>query len=137
MPINNQAQFIGHVGNDPEIKILPSGQKVASFSLATKEVYKDKTGEKKTITDWHNINAFGAQAETIEKYVKKGSELAVVGKHKTNNYENKDKIKVSRSYFVISELRFLGRPKDETGNASNLAEEAEATIKDEDDDLPF
>ena len=130
MSAKNHSQFIGHLGQDPEVKVLEGGRKVASFSLATNETYKDKkTGEKKTVTDWHNIVAFGPLAELSQKYLKKGSEVLVIGKHKSQTYEDKDKIKRTRSYFLIDEITFISRAK--------VAEEAETAVEEAEDDLPF
>lgn len=67
----NQSQFLGYVGQDPEIKTLEGGGKLATFSLATKESYKDKSGEVKSNTYWHNIIAFGKRADIVERFLKK------------------------------------------------------------------
>ena len=88
--LRNKVQLIGNLGNDPEIIALESGRKLAKFSLATNESYKDVNGEKQTKTDWHNIVAWGKTAEIIEKYVTKGKEVAVEGKLTTRNYETKE-----------------------------------------------
>lgn len=70
--LRNKVQLIGNVGNEPEITNLESGKKVAKFSIATNESYKDSKGEKVTNTQWHNIVAWGKIAEIVEKYVGKG-----------------------------------------------------------------
>jgi single-strand DNA-binding protein len=85
----NKVTLLGNVGKDPEIKTFPSGDKVANFSLATTESWKDKTtGEKKSVTEWHNITVKNDKlVGIIEKYVKKGSKLHIEGKLETRKYE--------------------------------------------------
>ena len=106
--LRNKVQLIGNLGNDPEIIALESGRKLAKFSLATNESYKDVNGEKQTKTDWHNIVAWGKTAEIIEKYVTKGKEVAVEGKLTTRNYETKDGEKRYITEVVCNELLMLG-----------------------------
>lgn len=83
--------LIGNVGQDPDIKRFDNGGMVAKFSLATSETYKNREGKKVTETDWHNIvvNSPG-RAEVVEKYVKKGSSLNIVGNVKYRKYTDKD-----------------------------------------------
>ena len=106
--LRNKVQLIGNLGNDPEIIALESGRKLAKFSLATNESYKDVNGEKQTKTDWHNIVAWGKTAEIIEKYVTKGKEVAVEGKLTTRNYETKQGEKRYITEVVCNELLMLG-----------------------------
>lgn len=73
--LKNHVQLIGNVGQEPTITTLESGKKVARFSLATNEYYKDKKGEKQTDTNWHTVVAWGKTAEIVEKYVEKGKEV--------------------------------------------------------------
>ncbi|TYA74948.1 single-stranded DNA-binding protein [Seonamhaeicola marinus] len=88
--IKNHVQLIGNVGKEPTIKTLDSGKKLARFSLATNENYKDKEGEKQTDTNWHTIVAWGKTADIVEKFVKKGKEIALEGKLKTRSYTTDD-----------------------------------------------
>jgi single-strand DNA-binding protein len=84
----NKVILIGNVGKDPEIKSFDNGGKVANFSIATSESWKDKqSGERKEKTDWHNVAVFGQLADIVERYVKKGSKLYVEGKLSTRTYE--------------------------------------------------
>ncbi|MDG1111582.1 MAG: single-stranded DNA-binding protein, partial [Polaribacter sp.] len=78
--LRNKVQLIGNLGNDPEIITLESGKKLAKFSIATNESYKNAMGEKVTDTQWHNVIAWNKTAEIIEKYVIKGNEIAIEGK---------------------------------------------------------
>jgi len=88
--IKNHVQLIGNVGQEPTITNLESGKKIARFSLATNENYKDAKGKKQTETNWHTVVAWGKIAEIIEKYVNKGKEVGIVGKLKTRTYEAED-----------------------------------------------
>ena len=101
-------QLIGNLGQDPEVKELNGGKKVAKFSLATNETYRNKAGEKVTDTQWHNLVAWGKTADIIGKYLKKGSEVAVEGKLLNRNYTDKEGVKRYVTEIQISELLMLG-----------------------------
>lgn len=88
--LRNHVQLIGNVGQDPTITNLESGRKVARFSLATNEFYKDAKGEKQTDTQWHTVVAWGKTAEIVENYVSKGQEIGISGKLKTRTYTTDD-----------------------------------------------
>jgi len=105
--LRNKVQLIGNLGNDPEIITLESGKKLAKFSLATNESYKNAQGEKVSQTDWHNLIAWGKTAEIVEKYVTKGKELAIEGKLTTRSWEDKDGIKRYTTEVVCNELLML------------------------------
>lgn len=108
MSLRNQVQLIGNLGQDPEITNLENGKKMAKFSLATSETYKNDKGEKITNTEWHNLIAWGKTAEIVEKYLKKGSQIVVNGKITYNSYEDKDGNKRSSTQIVTSEVVMLG-----------------------------
>ncbi len=84
----NKVLLIGNLTRDPEIKALPSGIKVCSFSIATNRVWKDKEGNKKEAADFHNIVVFGRQAETVAQYMKKGSQVMVEGRMQTRSWDD-------------------------------------------------
>ncbi len=84
----NRALIIGNLTRDPELKALPSGTKVASFSLATNRVYKDKDGKKQEAADFHNIVAFGRLGELSHQYLKKGSQALVEGRIQTRSWDD-------------------------------------------------
>ena len=88
--MRNKVQLIGHVGQEPEIKTIESGKKVAKFSLATNENYTNSKGEKVEQTEWHRLTAWGKTAEIIEKYVTKGKEIAIEGKLTHRSYDDKN-----------------------------------------------
>jgi single-strand DNA-binding protein len=88
--LKNKVQLIGNLGQDPEIIELESGSKLAKFSIATNETYRNAKGEKITETQWHNVVAWGKTAEIVEKYLSKGGEVAVEGKLTHRSYETKE-----------------------------------------------
>ena len=106
--LRNKVQLIGNVGNEPEIVNLESGKKLAKFSMATNETYKNSKGEKVTDTQWHNVVAWGNTAELIEKYVAKGKEVGIEGKLTNRSYEDKDGQKKYVSEIVCKELLLMG-----------------------------
>ena len=108
--LRNKVQLIGNLGNDPEIITLDSGKKLAKFSLATNEYYKDADGQKQTKTDWHNLVAWNKTAEIIENYVTKGKEIAIEGKLTSRSYETKEGEKRYITEVVVSEVLMLGTP---------------------------
>ena len=106
--LRNKVQLIGNLGNNPEIITLDSGKKLAKFSLATNESYKNAQGEKVTDTQWHNLVAWNNTAEIIEKYLEKGKEVAIEGKLTSRSYEDKDGTKKYITEIVVKELLLLG-----------------------------
>ncbi len=118
----NQAQIIGHLGRDPEIRYLPSGEAVANFSVATTEKWKDKaTGELKEATEWHRITTFGRQAEICGEYLRMGSQVFVQGKITTKKYTDKDGIERYSTEIRASDVRFVGGRKDGEGQGHGRA----------------
>ncbi|WP_066224966.1 single-stranded DNA-binding protein [Formosa haliotis] len=106
--IKNHVQLIGNIGQDPIITNLESGKKVARFSLATNEHYKDANGDKQTETTWHTIVAWGKTAEIIEKYAGKGKEVGLTGKLKTRSYDDKDGSTNYVTEVIASEVLLMG-----------------------------
>ena len=107
--LRNRVQLIGHVGNDPEIKTLEGGRKLATITLATNDHYKNAQGEKVEQTEWHRLTAWGVTAEMIEKFVTKGKEIAVEGKLTHRSYEDKNGEKKFITDVVINEFVLLGK----------------------------
>ena len=85
----NKAIIIGNLTRDPEVRAIPSGMQVCSFSVATNRVWKDKEGNKKEQADFHNIVVFGRQAETAGQYLKKGQSVLVEGRIQTRSWDDK------------------------------------------------
>ena len=107
--LRNKVQLIGNLGNDPEIVTLESGKKLAKFSIATNESYKNNKGERVTDTQWHNVVAWGKTAEIIESFVTKGKEVAIEGKLTTRSWEDKEGQKRYTTEVVCKELLMLGK----------------------------
>ncbi|PIT90918.1 single-stranded DNA-binding protein [Candidatus Kaiserbacteria bacterium CG10_big_fil_rev_8_21_14_0_10_49_17] len=101
----NKAFIIGNLTRDPELRSLPSGVQVASFSVATNRVWKDQSGQKQEATEFHNIVVFGRQAETVSQYLKKGSSVLVEGRLQTRSWES-DGTKKYRTEIVADRVQF-------------------------------
>jgi single-strand DNA-binding protein len=107
--LRNKVQLIGNLGNDPEIITLDGGKKLAKFSLATNEYYKDADGQKQTKTDWHNLVAWNKTAEIIENYVTKGKEIAIEGKLINRSWDDKEGNKRYTTEVVVSEVLMFSK----------------------------
>ena len=110
--LRNSVKLIGRLGQDPEVKTLDRGSKLAKFSLATRENFTSKDGSKREQTQWHNIVAFGNLACVCEKFLKKGREIAIDGRLTYRNWEDKNGIKHFVSEVIASELLFDASNKD-------------------------
>lgn len=151
----NKVILTGNVGKDPEVKHLESGTTVANFSLATNESYTNRNGEKVQDTEWHNIVAWGKIAETIERYVFKGSKLLVEGKIRTSSWEGRDGNTHYKTEVLIHNFEFIGaKPQEQRrdeGPSLEPSQEQRQQNRDQyqepipqmsqpdgpDDDLPF
>lgn len=142
----NKVILVGNVGKDPDVRHLEGGVTVARFPLATNETYTDKSGQKVTQTEWHNVVVWRGQADIAEKYVRSGKLLYVEGKLRTSSYEDKETgVKKYSTEVYCTNFRFLG-PANETSTKGNddypKTETRESTTESsmpepEDDDLPF
>lgn len=108
----NKAIIVGNLTRDPELKSLPSGIKVCSFSVATNRVWKDKDGKKQESADYHNVVVFGKQAESTSQYMKKGSQIMIEGRIQTRSWE-KDGEKKYTTEIVADNVHFGSKPKTE------------------------
>jgi single-strand DNA-binding protein len=106
--LRNRVQLIGNLGMNPEIKTLESGKKLAKFSIATNETYKNAKGEKVKDTEWHNVIAWNKTAELAEMFLEKGKEVAIEGKLTTRSWEDEKGNKKYITEIVCSEIIFLG-----------------------------
>ena len=107
--LRNKVQLIGNLGNDPEMLTLENGSKLAKFSIATNESYKNAEGEKVTDTQWHNIVAWGKLAEIAENYLIKGKEVMIEGRLVSRSYETKEGEKRYITEVRCNELLMLGK----------------------------
>ena len=105
--LRNKVQLIGNLGINPEVKAFEGGRKLAKFSLATNEYYKNAQGDKVTDTQWHNLIAWGNTATYIEKFLKKGMEVAIDGKLLNRNYTDKAGVKRYVTEIQINEIMIL------------------------------
>ncbi|MFA6335158.1 MAG: single-stranded DNA-binding protein [Bacteroidales bacterium] len=136
----NKVMLIGNVGKDPEIRHLENDSMVASLTLATSERFKDKNGEWQEQTEWHNIVCWRTLAERVEKYVKKGSQLFVEGRIRTNNWVDQSGQKRYSIEILADNIQLLGkRPESATPAQSiqQIVAPTEAANEDLPDDLPF
>jgi len=152
----NKVMLIGNVGKDPEVRHLESGATTASFTLATTERYKDRNGETKEQTEWHNIVCWRATAEVVEKYVRKGTQLYIEGRIRTRSYTDRDGNIRYITEINADNLQMLGRRSEGSYPAASRAPAQAApaytpapsvpksapiidmsAVEDEGDDLPF
>jgi len=107
--MKNRVQLIGNVGNDPEIKTLENGKKLAHLTIATNDHYTNDKGQKVEQTEWHRVTAWGKTAEIIEKFVVKGKEVAIDGKLTHRSYDDKNGEKKYITEVVVSEILLLSK----------------------------
>ena len=111
MNIKNHVQLIGHVGNTPEVKELASNKRMAKFSIATNESYKDTSGSWVNKTEWHNIVVWGKQTDLVQKHIHKGTELAMTGKLTTRQWEDAAGQKRYTTEIILNEFALVGQRK--------------------------
>jgi len=137
----NKVILIGNLGKDPELRYTPGGKAVASFSLATSERWTNQEGQKQENTTWHNIVAWGKQAEVMKEYLAKGRQVYIEGRISNRSYDDKEGNKKYISEVVVQNFTFLGsRDAGNKGAPSPAPEEAaahETAPPDAEDDLPF
>jgi len=138
----NKVILIGNLGRDPELKYTPGGQAVASFSLATTERWKGQDGQKNERTVWHNIVAWGRQAELAKEYLHKGRQVYIEGRIDNRSYDKKDGSgKGYISEVVAQNIQFLGSRSDSGGETPSGSEPPSSSppqdSSGDDDDLPF
>jgi len=140
----NKVILIGNLGKDPELKYTPSGRAVTQFPLATTEQWTGQDGQKNEKTTWHNIVAWGKQAEVMKEYLRKGRQVYIEGRIDNRSYEKKDGSgKAYISEVIVQNFQFIGNRPDNAGGGGRGADESvpdvptpEGTASD-DDDLPF
>ena len=107
--LRNKVQLIGNLVMDPEVKEIKNGSKMAKFSLATNETYKNSAGEKVTDTQWHNVVVWGQAACVAERFLQKGSEVAVEGKIINRSYNDKEGNKRYITEIEVRDILLLGK----------------------------
>ncbi len=114
----NKVIIIGNVGNDPDVRYLDGGSVVAKFSVATNERYTSRTGEQVESTEWFRVEAWNDQAKTIEKYVRKGQQIYVEGRLRTETYTDKEGKERFSLGVRATTFQFLGGPNDRQDGGS-------------------
>jgi len=140
--------LIGRLGRDPEIKYSQAGTAITTFSIATSEKWKDKqSGQDQEKTEWHNLVSFGKQAEILEKYLNKGSQVYIEGRLQTSTYEKDGQTHYSTK-IVVNNFQFLGGKQDDQGGNRQAPGRAQGNQQTQsqgnngnqpipDDDIPF
>lgn len=123
----NKALIIGNLTRDPEQKALPSGIQVTSFAVATNRVYKDRDGNKKEITEFHNVVVFGRQAETSGQYLKKGQSVLIEGRLQTRSWEQ-DGVKKYRTEIIADRVQFGPKAGAVNGGNSNTIDDSSSQV---------
>ncbi len=116
----NKVLLIGNLTRDPELKAIATGTKVASISIATNRVWKDAQGARKEATEYHNVVAFGRQAETLGQYARKGSSLMIEGRLQTRSWDGQDGKKNYRTEIILDNFQF-GAKSSGVGGAPSAA----------------
>lgn len=117
----NKVILVGHLGADPEVKTLPSGTKVANFNMATSESYTNKNGERVTQTEWHRIECWEGLARITEEYLKKGNQIYVEGKLRTEEWQDKDGNTRYTTKIRVTNMTMVGGKREEGGNSPHQA----------------
>lgn len=139
----NKVILVGNLGKDPEVRYLEGGTAVANFPIATSENYTDRnSGEKKTITEWHNVVLWRGLAEIAEKYLKKGNQVYIEGKLRTRKWQDKEGNDRYTTEIVGDNMQMLGRRDDSNDNSSAQSSGSASSAQidnepTETDDLPF
>ena len=134
----NKAILIGNLGRDPEMRYLPSGEAVATFSIATTETWKDKSGAKQERTDWHRVEFIGKLAEVCGEYLKKGAPVYVEGRIQYDKWTDKDKTEKTMTKIRGDRMQMLGsRDAGERQPQKTEQEQPRSKLDDFDDDIPF
>ena len=150
-PMVNKVILVGNLGRDPEVRSLPSGQPLATFSVATSRRWKDRDGNRQEQTEWHNIVCFGKQAEIAGQYLTKGKQVFVEGRIQTRSWDDKTTgEKKYRTEIVCDNFQMLGSAPGRGGAAHAGPDFDEAAYGSgggaaapagggggEDDDIPF
>jgi single-strand DNA-binding protein len=135
----NKTILLGNLGRDPELRYTASGVAVCDFSIATTERRKqgDQWGEH---TEWHNITAWGKQAENCANFIRKGSKVLIEGKNQTESYEHKDHpgLMIYRTKVIAQSVQFIGkREYSQPVNRDTVAPQTVQSVAYSEDDIPF
>lgn len=144
----NKVILVGNLGRDAELRYTPGGAAVAKFSIATTEMWNDKSGQRQERTEWHNIDLWGKQAETLSEYLVKGKQVYIEGRLQTDEYTDKEGVKRKSTKVRCDRVVLLGggggggaRPQRAAASAAGGSEHmepmGEPVTELSDDDIPF
>lgn len=139
----NKVILVGRLGRDPETRFTPSGQQVCNFTLATDEVYRDRSGERQRRTEWHRIVLWGRLAEIAQQHLKRGTMVYLEGRLQTRQWDDRSGNKRTTVEVVANVMRILSprgesvAPELEPELPADISEEPQAGPTITDEDLPF
>ncbi len=136
----NKVFIIGRLGADPDLRYTPNGNAVATLSVATNEVWKDRDGNMQERTEWHRVVLWGRQAEVANEYLKKGSRVFIEGRLQTRNWEDKDGIKRYTTEIISQNIQFLDTRSDADAGMPPIPPISDDDLPEpiqDNDDLPF
>ena len=144
----NKVILVGNLGRDPEVRYMPNGEAVCTFSIATTDSWKDKSGQKQERTEWHSIILYRRLAEIAGEYLRKGRPIYIEGRVRSRKYTGKDGVERTAFEIEATELQLLGGREESGGNARQERSEAappprrqepkpSSNFNDMDDDIPF
>jgi single-strand DNA-binding protein len=142
----NKVILLGNLGKDPEVRAIDNGRKVARFTLATTESYRNQQGERVDQTEWHNVVFWGPVVDVIEKYLKKGNQVYIEGKISNRSYDDKDGVKKYITEITGNNLTLLGgkgstggdsSDSNESSNGYSSSSQPSSAAASASDDLPF
>jgi single-strand DNA-binding protein len=132
----NKVILVGALGRDPELRYMTSGDPMASFSVATSDSWKDKSGQKQERTEWHRISMFGKPAEIAGQYLKKGSSVYLEGRLQTRKWSDKEGVERQTTEIVADRMQMLGSRPSETSASAVSQTGSNSNNTDFDDDFP-
>lgn len=144
----NKVILVGNLGRDAELRYTPGGAAVAKFSIATTEMWNDKSGQRQERTEWHNIDLWGKQAETLSEYLVKGKQVYIEGRLQTDEYTDKEGVKRKSTKVRCDRVVLLGgggggggrapqRQAAAAGGSEHMEPMGEPVTELTDDDIPF
>ncbi len=132
----NKVMLLGNLGADPELRSTQGGTAVANFRMATTTIWTDKEGEQQKRTEWHRVVVWAKQAETMGKYLKKGSQVHVEGSLQTREWTDRDGNKRYTTEVRAQRIQMLGKPKEQPADEPPAGEEPPVD-QDPPNDIPF
>lgn len=143
----NKVILIGRLGKDPETRLMPNGEAVCNFSVATSETWNDRNGQRQERTEWHNVTMYRRLAEITGQYLKKSSQVYLEGKIQSRKYTDKNGVERTAYDIIVNEMKMLGGGGNDVQQAQSAQAETPtlpsrqaapaAPVEDIDDDVPF